>query len=51
MGPDRTEPAQAVTRSEVLGSCQKLGEARQSLAAHVFTYEQLTAEPERGMRG
>jgi hypothetical protein len=47
----RSDPDHEAIRAEVLGYCEKLEEARQNLAAHVITYEELTAEPERVTRG
>ncbi|MFJ3771736.1 sulfotransferase family protein [Streptomyces sp. NPDC090075] len=48
----RAEPNHEAIRAEVLSYAEKLEEARQSLpGAHVITYEDLTAEPERVTRG
>lgn len=47
----RTDPDHEAIRAEVLDYSEKLEEARQSLDAHVVTYEELTAEPERATRG
>ncbi|MFD7135591.1 sulfotransferase family protein [Streptomyces sp. NPDC059894] len=48
----RTDPDREAILAEVLGYCEKLEEARQRLdGAHVITYEELTAEPERVTRG
>ncbi|WP_079052130.1 sulfotransferase family protein [Streptomyces regalis] len=47
----RADPDHEAIRAEVLGYCEKLEEARQNLDAHVITYEELTAEPERVTRG
>ncbi|MFJ6895410.1 sulfotransferase family protein [Streptomyces hokutonensis] len=44
--PDREE-----ILAEVLGYAEKLEEARLGLDAHVITYEELTAEPEKTTRG
>ncbi|MGY5117255.1 sulfotransferase family protein [Streptomyces sp. 900105755] len=48
----RTEPDLDQIYGEVLGYAEKLEEARRQLPdAHVITYEDLTAEPERVTRG
>ncbi|MGP2439903.1 sulfotransferase family protein [Streptomyces sp. JW3] len=47
----RSDPDHAAIRAEVLGYAEKLEEARHDPAAHVITYEDLTAEPERVTRG
>ncbi|MFF7985806.1 sulfotransferase family protein [Streptomyces sp. NPDC007901] len=48
----RAEPNHEAIRAEVLSYAEKLEEARQRLTgAHVITYEDLTAEPERVTRG
>ncbi|MFF5183508.1 sulfotransferase [Streptomyces sp. NPDC000345] len=48
----RKDPDHEAVRAEVLGYAEKLEEARQSLVhAHVVRYEELTAEPERAVRG
>ncbi|MFD7433693.1 sulfotransferase family protein [Streptomyces sp. NPDC059861] len=47
----REEPDLAAIHAEVLDYAEKLEEARQNLDAHVITYEDLTAEPERATRG
>ncbi|MEU9366299.1 sulfotransferase [Streptomyces avermitilis] len=47
----RTDPDHEAIHAEVLGYSEKLEEARQHLDAHVLTYEELTAEPERTTRG
>ncbi|MFC4507244.1 MULTISPECIES: sulfotransferase family protein [Streptomyces] len=48
----RKDPDHEAIRAEVLGYAEKLEEARQSLDnAHIVTYEELTAEPERVTRG
>ncbi|MER5216506.1 sulfotransferase [Streptomyces sp. NPDC002838] len=47
----RTDPDHEAIRAEVLDYSEKLEEARQSLDAHVITYEELTAEPEKTTRG
>ncbi|MGW3285628.1 sulfotransferase family protein [Streptomyces sp. NPDC001002] len=48
----RKDPDHEAIRAEVLCYAEKLEEARQGLdAAHVITYEDLTADPERVTRG
>ncbi|WP_046728454.1 sulfotransferase family protein [Streptomyces humi] len=48
----RADPDHEAIRAEVLGYAEKLEEARQALpGAHVITYEDLTADPERVTRG
>jgi hypothetical protein len=47
----RKDPDHAAIRAEVLAYAEKLEEARGALDAHVVTYEELTAEPERITRG
>lgn len=47
----RDDPDHDAIRAEVLGYAEKLEEARQHLDAHVMTYENLTAEPEKSTRG
>ncbi|MEV0907948.1 sulfotransferase family protein [Streptomyces hokutonensis] len=47
----RDDPDHEAIRTEVLGYAEKLEEARQQLDAHVMTYEELTAEPEKSTRG
>ncbi|WP_308114761.1 sulfotransferase [Streptomyces sp. ISL-12] len=47
----RSDPDHTAIRAEVLGYAEKLEEARHDPAAHVITYEDLTAEPERVTRG
>ncbi|WP_309500459.1 sulfotransferase family protein [Streptomyces shenzhenensis] len=48
----RADPDHEAIRAEVLGYAEKLEEARQNLTdAHVITYEDLTADPERITRG
>jgi len=47
----RDDPDHEGIRTEVLGYAEKLEEARQHLDAHVMTYEELTAEPEKSTRG
>ncbi|MEV7979061.1 sulfotransferase [Streptomyces sp. NPDC086519] len=48
----RADPDHEAIRAEVLGYAEKLEEARQNLTdAHVITYEDLTADPERVTRG
>jgi hypothetical protein len=47
----RDDPDHEAIRTEVLGYAEKLEEARQHLDAHVMTYEELTAEPEKSTRG
>jgi len=47
----RTDPDHEEIHAEVLGYSEKLEEARQSLDAHVITYEELTTEPEKVTRG
>ncbi|MFF4587249.1 sulfotransferase family protein [Streptomyces sp. NPDC001388] len=48
----RKDPDHEAVRAEVLGYAEKLEEARQNLVhAHVVRYEELTAEPERVVRG
>ncbi|GGN27327.1 sulfotransferase family protein [Streptomyces fuscichromogenes] len=48
----RADPDHEAIRAEVLGYAEKLEEARQHLpGAHVITYEDLTADPERVTRG
>ncbi|NUP17576.1 MAG: sulfotransferase [Streptomyces sp.] len=47
----RTDPDHEAIRAEVLEYAEKLEEARRNLDAHVITYEELTAEPERITRG
>jgi hypothetical protein len=48
----RADPDHEAIRTEVLGYAEKLEEARRNLAgAHVITYEELTADPERVTRG
>ncbi|WP_427918566.1 sulfotransferase family protein [Streptomyces sp. cg40] len=47
----RDDPDHEAIRAEVLGYAEKLEEARQNLDAHVMTYEDLTAEPEKATRG
>ncbi|NNN29535.1 sulfotransferase [Streptomyces sp. S3(2020)] len=46
----RTDPDHEAIRAEVLDYAERLEEARQALDAHVVTYEELTAEPERATR-
>jgi hypothetical protein len=46
----RTDPDREAIEAEVLDYSEKLEAARQSLDAHVVTYEDLTAEPERVTR-
>lgn len=47
----RTDPDHEAIRAEVLDYGLRLEEARHSLHAHVITYEDLTADPERTTRG
>lgn len=47
----RTDPDLEEIHAEVLGYSEKLEEARRHLDAHVITYEELTAEPEKVTRG
>ncbi|XUL92448.1 sulfotransferase family protein [Streptomyces galilaeus] len=47
----RDDPDHEAIRAEVLGYAEKLEEARRHLDAHVMTYEDLTAEPEKSTRG
>ncbi|MFI6560545.1 sulfotransferase family protein [Streptomyces sp. NPDC050534] len=47
----RADPDHEAIRAEVLDYSQKLEAARHALDAHVVTYEDLTAEPERTTRG
>ncbi|GAA3292788.1 sulfotransferase [Streptomyces cinereospinus] len=47
----RQDPDVGAIHREVLAYAEKLDEARRSLDAHVITYEELTAEPERTTRG
>ncbi|WP_249416371.1 sulfotransferase [Streptomyces sp. TS71-3] len=47
----RTDPDLTEIEAEVLNYSEKLEEARTHLRAHVVTYEQLTAEPEKVTRG
>jgi hypothetical protein len=47
----RTDPDHEAIRAEVLDYSEKLEEARRNLDAHVITYEELTAEPEKATRG
>ena len=47
----RDAPDHEAIRAEVLGYAEKLEEARLGLDAHVITYEELTAEPEKTTRG
>nr|WTB36362.1 sulfotransferase [Streptomyces sp. NBC_00830] len=47
----RTDPDRKAIHAEVLDYCERLEEARRNLDAHVITYEELTAEPERTTRG
>ncbi|MFE5084370.1 sulfotransferase family protein [Streptomyces mirabilis] len=47
----RSDPDHEAIHEEVLGYSEKLEEARQNLDAHVITYEELTADPERTTRG
>lgn len=47
----RTDPDHTAIRAEVLEYAEKLEEVRTTLDAHVITYEELTAEPERITRG
>ncbi|MFD3380308.1 MULTISPECIES: sulfotransferase family protein [unclassified Streptomyces] len=47
----RTDPDHEQIRAEVLDYSEKLDEARRTLDAHVMTYEDLTAHPERTTRG
>ncbi|MEV6591127.1 sulfotransferase family protein [Streptomyces acidicola] len=47
----RTDPDHEAIEAEVLSYSEKLEEARQNLACHVITYEDLTAEPEQVTRG
>ncbi|MER6349987.1 sulfotransferase family protein [Streptomyces sp. NPDC001595] len=47
----RTDPDHRAIRAEVLDYAEKLEEARTRLDAHVITYEELTADPERVTRG
>ncbi|MER6088084.1 sulfotransferase family protein [Streptomyces bluensis] len=47
----RTDPDHEAIAAEVLSYSEKLEEARQNLPAHVITYEELTAEPEKVTRG
>lgn len=47
----RSDPDHDAIRAEVLGYAEKLEEARHDSTAHVITYEELTAEPERVTRG
>ncbi|MER6082777.1 sulfotransferase [Streptomyces sp. NPDC001833] len=48
----RADPDHEAIRAEVLSYAEKLEEARQNLTgAHVITYEDLTADPERVTRG
>lgn len=48
----RENPDLDAIHEEVLGYAEKLEEARRNLdGAHVITYEELTAEPEKTMRG
>ncbi|MCT9075368.1 sulfotransferase family protein [Streptomyces fulvoviolaceus] len=46
----RADPDHEAILAEVLQYAEKLEEARQSLDAHVITYEELTAEPEKTTR-
>ncbi|MEG3630304.1 sulfotransferase family protein [Streptomyces poriticola] len=47
----RTDPDPQAIRAEVLRYAEHLEEARHTPGAHVVTYEELTAEPERVTRG
>lgn len=47
----RAQPDHEAIRAEVLQYSEKLEEARHSLDAHVITYEELTAAPEKTTRG
>ncbi|MFR0356047.1 sulfotransferase family protein [Streptomyces sediminimaris] len=47
----RTDPDHEAILAEVLDYSEKLEAARHALDAHVVTYEDLTAEPERTTRG
>ncbi|MET7349694.1 sulfotransferase family protein [Streptomyces mirabilis] len=47
----RSDPDHEAIHEEVLGYSEKLEEARRNLDAHVITYEELTADPERTTRG
>ncbi|MFE7071235.1 sulfotransferase family protein [Streptomyces sp. NPDC057620] len=47
----RTDPDHEQIRAEVLDYGVRLDEARRTLDAHVMTYEDLTADPERTTRG
>jgi hypothetical protein len=47
----RTDPDHEQIRAEVLDYSERLDEARRSLDAHVITYEELTADPEKTTRG
>ncbi|MGW5636348.1 sulfotransferase family protein [Streptomyces sp. NPDC003832] len=46
----RKDPDHAEILAEVLNYSERLEEARRTLDAHVVTYEELTAEPERATR-